>query len=91
MSITFDPAAAGASRGWTLLITSWQRLAEAPAINAEDRKVAAAIRQLSQFNERELNDIGLGRSDLTPEGLAEAGARRSLRQAAISAEIATRG
>lgn len=81
MSTTFEPAAAGASRGWTLLTASWRRLAEAWAIDAEDREIAEAIGQLSRFDDRELDDIGLCRSDLTPEGLAAAAARRSLRQA----------
>jgi uncharacterized protein YjiS (DUF1127 family) len=90
MSIMFEPAAAGASRGWTLLSACWRRLAEASAIDAKDRKIAQAIRKLSQLDERELNDMGLSRSDLTPERLAEAGARRSREQAAIAAEIAAR-
>ena len=90
MSITFEPSAAGVSRGWMLLTASWRRLTEASANHAEDRKIAEAIGQLSQFNDRELSDIGLGRSDLTPEGLATAGTRRSLRQAALDAEIAAR-
>lgn len=89
MTIMFEPATAGMSRGWTLLFAGWRQLTATPAINAEDRRTARAIRTLSGMDERELNDIGLSRSDLTPEGLAEAGARRSREQASIAAEIAT--
>lgn len=92
MSTMLAPAAAGNSVGpWTWLKAAWQRVTEATAIEAEDRKAVEAIRQLSRFSDLELNDIGLCRSDLTPDGLAAAGARRSLRQAAIDASIAARG
>jgi hypothetical protein len=73
-----------------LLSASWRWFSETPAIDAEGRKTAEAIRQLSRLDDRELSDIGLCRSDLTPDGLARAGARRSLRQAPIDAEIARR-
>lgn len=90
MSITFDPAAFGTSRGWTLLSTTWRRLADFWAVDPEERKIAEAISQLRKFDDCELSDIGLCRSDLTPEGMADAGARRGLRQAAIDAENAAR-
>jgi hypothetical protein len=53
-----------------------------------DRSVAAALKKLSGFEDHQLADIGLCRSDLTPDGLAIAGARRSRRQAELDGEAA---
>lgn len=88
MSIVFDSTTATGPRGWALLAGFWHRLAGEPAAETEDRKTARAIRQLSQLDDYGLSDIGLCRSDLTPDGLAEAAARRARRQAALDAEIA---
>lgn len=52
-----------------------------------DSNTARAIKDLSKCTEYELNDMGLSRSDLTPDGLACAGARRSYHQAKIDREI----
>jgi len=39
-------------------------------------EVAGALRELQRFSDRELADIGLGRLDLTEEGLVIAGWKR---------------
>ena len=88
MSIVFDPASATRPRGWALLTGFWHRFAGEPAADTEERKSARAIRQLSRLDDYGLSDIGLCRSDLTPECLADAAARRARRQAALDAEIA---
>ncbi|KRS19205.1 DUF1127 domain-containing protein [Roseovarius indicus] len=53
-----------------------------------DTRIVAALRELSTFEDHELSDIGLCRSDLTPEGLVLAGERRKTQQAAIDREAA---
>lgn len=90
MAIIFEANATGASRRWTSLFDFLRRLTEPSATSAGDRQIARAIGQLSQFDDRELTDIGLCRSDLTPDGLAVAGARRRQRQLAIDAEASQR-
>jgi hypothetical protein len=90
MSITSDASVAGASREWTLLLDFWRRRPGPAATGGEDRRIAQALGQLSQFDDRELSDVGLCRSDLTPDGLAAAGARRRARQAAIDAAVPQR-
>lgn len=92
MTTVLLPTFVGKSAGlfWSWLNASQRQLTEAWANDARDRSNAEAIRELSRFEDHELNDIGLCRSDLTPEGLAIAGNKRSLRQAAMDAEIARR-
>lgn len=51
-------------------------------------KINSAIRELKRMKDYELADIGLCRSDLTPDGLESAGARRSALQARIQREAA---
>ena len=46
------------------------------------------LEELRRMSKHELADIGLSHSDLTPEGLAIAGAKRALRQDLISADVA---
>lgn len=89
MTILLVPGAATAKsvlKAWRARLRHFSR---SSANAAEDRKISEAIRQLSKFDDHQLNDIGLARSDLTPDGLAAAGARRRHRQAVIDAEIAT--
>ena len=72
--------------GWIVYI----RAARAEAKSRRSAgSVSRALKELSTFSEYELNDIGLTRSDLTPEGLAAAGARRSLLQEQMDAERVT--
>ena len=52
-----------------------------PKQSEEERKIELALNELASFSENELNDFGLTRSNLTPEGLAVAGARHSLHPA----------
>jgi uncharacterized protein YjiS (DUF1127 family) len=65
-----------------------RRIFRAEPISHEDRAVAAALADLSRFEDHQLADIGLCRSDLTAEGLATAGARRARQQAQIDLETA---
>lgn len=66
-----------------------RRIFRAEPTSHEDRAVAAALAELSRFEDHQLADIGLCRSDLTAEGLATAGARRGRQQAQIDFETAT--
>lgn len=72
------------------LSAAWRWLAGASPASPEDRRAAEAIGRLRTFTDQQLSDIGLGRSDLTIEGLTTAGARRSLLQAALDAEMVAR-
>ena len=45
-------------------------------LSAHSRDVDAALADLRRFSDRELADIGLSRGCLTPDGLANCGARR---------------
>jgi len=61
--------------------------ARQPASSA-DVHMKAVLKELASFEDYQLNDIGLCRADLTPEGLAIAGMRRRLKQARMDAEHA---
>jgi hypothetical protein len=55
-------------------------------VASADAQMEAALKELASFEDYQLNDIGLCRSDLTPEGLTIAGMRRRLEQARMDAE-----
>jgi len=88
-SIPFEPAAP--SRLMSFLFDDLRRLAEALITNTGALKSARAIRKLSEFDERELDDIGLTRSDLTSDRFAQASVRRAAKQAAINSETVAHG
>ncbi len=50
--------------------------------------ISEVVKELASFEDYQLADIGLCRSDLTPEGLTVAGMRRRLEQARMEAERA---
>lgn len=82
MTTMTKPAAAGLfGNGWACLTAPWTHFAGG-VTTADHRSMAQAIKTLSRYSDRELSDIGLSRSDLSPEGLETAGARRRRRQAA---------
>ena len=63
-------------------------LSEHVRCTCETAEVAKALAELREFDDHQLHDIGLSRSDLTSNGLETAGAWRSLRQSRIDIEIA---
>lgn len=89
-SLTFEPPTAGPARERALLSASWRHFTDALSTVARQRRIARALRSLSDAEDYALNDMGLSRSDLTPQALARTSALRALRQMAIDAEIATR-
>ena len=74
----FDKQVSRLYRHWAFVISNHLR----SAIEV-DTSNSRAIRQLSAMTDSELSDIGLGRSDLTPEGLNHAAERRARKQAMI--------
>jgi Domain of unknown function (DUF1127) len=54
-----------------------------PKATSADPAVSRALAELRAMTDQELSDVGLGRSDLTPEGLKQAARRRAVQQAAI--------
>ena len=60
------------------LVLRWRSVGK-----ANDR----ALEELRYMSNHQLADIGLSRSDLTPEGLAIAGAKRALRQGLMSTKV----
>ncbi|MEM1131165.1 MAG: DUF1127 domain-containing protein [Pseudomonadota bacterium] len=73
---------------WTEL-SAFRRMLDCDALaNAQSDTVYKALNELRDMPDYQLVDIGLSRSDLTPEGLATAGMRRRAKQRAISIEIA---
>ena len=81
----------GANNIWNGIRKGWSVLRGAMKAGEEDREMARALKELAAFEDYQLHDIGLCRSDLTPEGLAVAGAWRSLKQAGLARELAGRG
>ena len=80
-----------ASRSFYGIAMSTVSAAQALFATSNDQtKIERAIAELQPLEDYQLNDIGLCRSDLTPDGLAAAGMRRSARQHAIDLEIAER-
>lgn len=65
------------------------RSAFRPSPEAEHRRRAAmALRELAAFEDYQLSDLGLRRTDITPQGLEAARIRRGFRQAMIDRECA---
>lgn len=60
-----------------VLMTLWRRLG---AARAQEREMTGTLRALSELEDYQLDDIGLCRSDLTPDGLEAAQRRRNWRQ-----------
>jgi Domain of unknown function (DUF1127) len=54
-----------------------------PKTSSADQAIARALGELRAMTDQELSDIGLGRSDLTTEGLQQAAKRRAMQQASL--------
>ncbi len=83
MNASYAPFS-GFVSGWAQYILAFAKGSDEQ--NAKN-DIDKALDELSKFSDHELYDIGLSRADLSPEGLAAAGERRSHQQAMIDAEM----
>ncbi|MEM9708818.1 MAG: DUF1127 domain-containing protein [Pseudomonadota bacterium] len=73
---------------WTEL-SAWARDTAQDVLRySRTKSIPQSLHELNALPDHQLSDIGLSRSDLTPNGLRTAGTRRTAQQRAVSSDIA---